>query len=270
MLRTVNRWKDQLTELESLVIETRSKLEKGEGVLRFHRPFVMASDIAGQYFCEKKVEMRYLHGEIETARKTLGTEAHEKLLEGTIKIKREELWRTIYGKEPVLVSEMLLISKYRNLILVGRPDAVFFYQGHPLFIFEYKFSKSRRPFRDHHVQAKTYGILLRNMGFNTDRLMYVIVMAEPKAKNSERLRNSVIETTVKNGQNEGIIDTENAKIYVNKFDYNDAERDLEWALGFWIMQRDAIPTRNQNKCRSCEYGRICVRDPLVERPSHQT
>lgn len=42
-------------------------------VLRFNRSTICASDIAGQYYCEKKVEMEYIHGKIETKAKTIGS-----------------------------------------------------------------------------------------------------------------------------------------------------------------------------------------------------
>jgi len=51
--------------------------------------------------------------------------------------------------------------------------------------------------------------------------------------------------------------TENARIYLNKFNQTEAEKDLDWAIEFWKKQREAIPTRNPNKCRSCEYKMEC-------------
>jgi len=41
---------------------------------------IVASGIAGQFFCEKKVEMWYLHGEVESEAKNMDTEAHPELL----------------------------------------------------------------------------------------------------------------------------------------------------------------------------------------------
>jgi len=256
----MSRWEHQLKEYNSLLEQLVQKLERGEGELKFNRPFIMASDIADQYFCEKKVEMRYLHGEIETERKTLGTEAHEKLLEGSVKIKREELWKKIYKGKPVLTPEMLLIAKYKDLVMAGRPDVILFVRGYPLILLEYKFSKNRIPFRDQHVQARTYGILLRNMGFDTNQLLYAIVMVEPEARDDEELKERVINAVIKvikNGPKEAVLTVENARIYVNKFDHTEAEQDLDWAVEFWTKQRETIPTRNLNKCRSCEYSSEC-------------
>ncbi len=68
----MSRWERQLEGYSSLVGRIVNKIKEEEGELRFNSPFVKASDIAGRYFCEKKVEMEHLHGEIETERKILG------------------------------------------------------------------------------------------------------------------------------------------------------------------------------------------------------
>jgi len=255
----MSKWEHQLQEYDSLIRQLVESSETGKAELKFNRPFIKASDIASQYFCEKKVEMEYIHGDIETEQKTLGTEAHEKMLEDSRKISRKEFWKKIYEEKLFFAQEMFLLSKYNDLILAGQPDLILFIHGLPLIIFEYKFSKSRRPFRDHHVQARTYGILLRNMGFDTSRLIYAIVMVDPMAKDAIKLRKQVVSAVVKNGRKEAILNVENARIYVNKFDQNEAEQDLDWAIEFWKKQREAIPTRNPNKCRSCEYNEKCGR-----------
>lgn len=70
--------------------------------------------------------MEFLHGDIDTERKTLGSEAHEKLLEGTTRVKRRDLWRKIHGKKRVIAREMLLIAEYNDVILAGLPDSILF------------------------------------------------------------------------------------------------------------------------------------------------
>jgi len=253
----MRKMQNQLEKFHSLVEQLVQKIRKEEGELRFGRPFIKASEIATQYFCEKKVEMQHLHGEIETERKILGTEAHEKLLEGTIKIKRRDLWKKIYGEKPILAPEMLLLAKYKDVVLAGQPDCVLFMRGFPLYVLEYKFSRSRIPFRDYHVQARTYGILLRNMGFDTSRLFYVIVIVNPEARNDRRLREKVIDAVTKDRPKDTVLTIENAQIYLKKFNQTEAEQDLDWAIEFWKKQREAIPTRNLNKCKSCEYNAEC-------------
>ena len=151
-MNNMRKWEHQLKVYYSLVEELVEKRKKGENNLRFDKSFILASDIAEQYFCEKKVEMQYLYGDVETEEKSIGTEAHEKLLEGSVKIKRQELWKKIYGKKLTFALEMLLLAKYKDVVLVGRPDSVLFQQGYPIIVFEYKFSKSGTAYRTHHVE----------------------------------------------------------------------------------------------------------------------
>jgi CRISPR/Cas system-associated exonuclease Cas4 (RecB family) len=249
-------WKGQLERFDSL-LKGLSQKQKEKGELRFNRSFVIASDVAGQYYCEKKVEMQYIHGKIETEVKNIGTLAHEKLTEDSVKVKREELWQKIYGVEPVFALEMFLLANYDGVLLAGKPDSVLFAGGFPLVVFEYKFSRSSVAYPSYHVQAQTYGILLENMGFDTSRLFYAIVVADPKTKGSRKLRQNVVNTIIKNGPREAVYSIFDAKIYCIKFNRVNAEKDLAWALQFWSKNREAQPTSNKNKCARCEYQAKC-------------
>ena len=251
--KNTSKWEHQFKEYYSSLKQAR----KGEAKLRFNRPFIRVSDIALQYFCEKKIQMMYLHGDVETETKILGAEGHKRLLQDSTEIKMKTLWKEIYGKKPVLALEMLLLAKYQDVILVGRPDSILFVSGVPKIIFEYKFTKGESPFRTYHVQAQTYGILLRNMGFDTEKLLYAIVLTDPKAKDDKELGTRVYEATMKNGLEGAVLSVKNARIYVNKFDASKAERDLGWALKFWKNRRNASQTVNSNKCKSCEYTTLC-------------
>jgi hypothetical protein len=253
----MRKWDHKLASFDSLAKEIAEKQKRSEGNLRFNRSFIPASDIAEQYFCEKKVEMDYLHGDVETEEKSIGTEGHEKLLEGSVEIKRQELWKKIYGKEPTFALEMLLLAKYKDIALAGRLDSVIFQNGYPMTLFEYKFSKSRIAYKTHHVQARTYGILLRNMGFDTSRLFYAIVIADPEARHDKGLRKKVVQAAYKNGPKEAELNIQNIVIYLQKFNEEEAERDLDWAIGFWKNTREAIMTSNPNKCKNCEHKVEC-------------
>jgi hypothetical protein len=253
----MSRWKRKLASFDSLAEEIAEKQKRGEGNLRFNRSFIPASDIAQQYFCEKKVEMNYLHGDVETEEKSIGTEGHEKLLEGSMEIKRQELWKKIHEKEPTFALEMHLLAKYKDVALAGRLDSVIFQNGYPMILFEYKFSKSRIAYKTHHVQAKTYGILLRNMGFDTSRLFYAIVIADPEARYDKALRKKVVQAVDMNGPKEAELNIQNTVIYLQKFNEEEAERDIDWAIEFWKNTREAIITSNPNKCKNCEHKVEC-------------
>src|SRR4030067_1948675 len=98
----MTEWKAQ-HEKFCCLLEDLSQNRGQESRLRFGRYVIVASDIAAQFYCEKKVEMEYLHGEVETEAKAIGTEAHEKLTEDSVKVKREQLWRGMIGGKRDLV-----------------------------------------------------------------------------------------------------------------------------------------------------------------------
>lgn len=262
----MNDWKQQLRKYNSIKEELAHSLEKRKGKLRFDRSFIVVSDVAEQYYCEKKVEMQYLHGEVETEAKLLGALAHEKLREKSIKIDVKNLWKEIFGIKPIIAQELPLFAKYKDLILAGSPDSVLFYRGLPWIVFEFKFSSLGRPFNSHHVQVATYCILLKEMGFNTDNLYYAIIIANPKAKDDKEFKKKVVNMTLEKGLENPVLVIENARIYLYKFNPTKAEQDLDWAKEFWEKKREAVPTKNLNKCKSCEYNKECEKALLVSNP----
>jgi len=253
----MTKWKTQLENFDSMLRELCRKRQEGEGKLRFDRSAVSVSDIAEQYYCEKKLEMEYLHGEIETEAKTIGSEAHEKLIEKAVEIKRAALWKKIYGKEPVLAVEMFIIGKYKDVFLAGQPDAVMFYKGRPVVVFEFKFSRSGIAYPSNHVQAQTYGLILENMGFDTTRLFYAIVVADPKTKGDLELQRKAIDAIFNKGFQESILSIDDTVIHFCKFHLFEAQKSLQWAIDFWKQKRAATPTINPNKCSKCEYQNQC-------------
>lgn len=240
-----------------LLDEVAENAENKRSNLRFNQPAAVASDIAQQYFCEKKVELSYVLGEVETEAKRLGTEAHQTLLQGSEKVQTEELWEKIFSAKPVAALEWLLAAKYGNVTLAGKPDCIIFRKGKPLIILEYKFSGRLMAFRGHHVQARTYGLLLNRMGFDTGRLLYAVVVVNPRVEDIDDLKKEIVKR-IMNEPREGVLKLEGACAYVNRFELGEAERDLDWALSFWTKRREAVPTRNPNKCRSCEYAQKCA------------
>jgi len=249
----MSEWQSQLEKYIGFLEDTK----KGEAKLRFQRSFIRVSDIATQYFCERKVEMAYTHGNIETEAKILGVKGHDRLVQDSVKIKIHDLWKEIYGKRPVLIQEMLILAKFKRAILVGRPDSVLFENGIPNIIFEYKFTKATRPFRNQSVQAHTYGVILRRMGFNTKNLELALVLASPKSKNDKELNMKVYKSIVNKGLKETSILSEDFRVYVEKFDSRRAESDIDWAIKFWMGERDALKNASPNKCKNCEYNKLC-------------
>ncbi len=252
-------WKNRFNNFECLLKELQQEKAKPKARLRFNKAAVTASDIASQYFCEKKLEMEHLYGKIITPAKTLGSQNHERLLEKAEEIEQEDLWQEIHEPKPVFALEWYLIAKFRNTFLVGKPDSVLFQNGSPQIVFEYKFSRTGVAYPAYHVQARTYGMLLANLGFETNDLHYAIVVANPELKGHSTLQDEAVNAIGENGLQETMLQIQNANVYLQKFNLEMAERNLEWALQYWEFAREAQPADNSNKCLSCEYRTKCKR-----------
>jgi len=253
-------WKKKYEENISLWKE----LEKKESSLRFQRNYRNVNEIADQFYCEEKLKMMYIHGEIKTVEKGIGREAHERLIEGTLKIGEREVWKGFLTKDSYGLAEMLFLAKYKNIFIKGRPDIVFFKKGIPMLIFEFKFSNYWKVFPSYHIQAQTYGILFREMGFKTTELYYVIIIAPLNIRNDSEVKsiihfkilNSFLEEFLLNKEKNAYI-IDNFKLYFYKFNPTKAEQRLDWALEFWKNEREATTTDNLNRCKNCEYNVNC-------------
>lgn len=252
-------WKNSLKNFQSLITELAEKVEKGKGNLRFGLPAVAVSSIANQYYCEKKVELTQRYGRKETTEMKLGNEAHEKLLADTVKTRREKVWKQIASGLPTMAREMPLLGKYRGIILMGLPDGIFFVNGAPELLLEHKFTKSCRPWREYHIQARVYCLLLYLIGFNIDKLKYALILAPPECRGKRELKEIVKKILACQGKDliQEEVAGEVVKVYVTDFEIDQTRQDLDWALGFWKKEREAMPTRKEGKCATCEFKQTC-------------
>ena len=257
---TKQKWAVQFEEFNKLMDEVNQKQVSSDNALRFNRRFLIASDIASQHYCEKKIEMQYMYGKIETEAKATGTQAHEKLTEDGVKIKRVDLLKKIYGKKPTIARRMFLVAKYKGIIIAGIPDSVLFNNGYPIIIYEYKFSRSGVAYPSYYAQVNTYGMLLENMGFDTSQLHYAIVVADPQTRGDRSLRLEVMMKTqdvIRQNTMQWLIGAKNARIFMGRFSKPQAEKTLDWAIEFWTKTREPQTSDNPNKCTKCEYQTQC-------------
>ena len=70
-------WKRQYKNQVSL----SKKIRKKKGRLRFNLSYLRVSDIASQFYDEKKLETEYLQGKEQTEELKIGKDGHEKLIE---------------------------------------------------------------------------------------------------------------------------------------------------------------------------------------------
>lgn len=249
-------WNESLDRLRALIQEIVSMLE---GSLRFRARFVSASELAGQYYCEKKVELTRLHGEEGSPEMLFGRQAHVELLSDTVRTTREELWRRIFAGEPVAVRELLLAAKHREVPLVGVTDLVVFARGLPVALFEHKFSRAGLPFNDYHVQAQVYCYMLQKLGFDISLLKYILVMVPPECRGREELVR-IPKLVLQNLDQTFLtmdVPPHKVRMYIYPYAEDKLLRDLEWALDYWKEGRDAKPTTKAAKCRVCAFRTTC-------------
>lgn len=244
-------------------LELRSQLQETPEVLRFNKRAVGPSEIGSQYYCEKKVELAYLYGTEETQEMVLGTEGHEKAVEDFVKVTLEEIWEHISKKGWQWIAETPFIAKYNNVFIIGKPDQILFINSKPQLLFEFKFSKYTATFPSQHVQAEAYGLELRECGFDTSSLFYVIIVIPHELKNSTLLKSlpkRIAEEFFRKElftQNSSELQLDTINAYIQEFDLQQAEKDLSHALDYWLRIREAEGSDNPNKCRSCELIEHC-------------
>lgn len=258
-------WKDMYAKQ----IDLFQQIVANPNPYRFDKKCINVSDVASQYYCEKEVELKYLHGEVETEEKLFGRDAHEKLIEHFKKTSSKKGWKRIFSSRPYIVPEALFLAKYNDLFFAFIPDRIIFEKGIPRLLIEFKFSKRQIPFKTYHVQLQVEALLLKEIGFNTDELYYSIIIAPQDPKGGSffhpEVRSffqnkivSLIYHKLKNNQKTDFhFNFRDLNTYTYPFNYPEAEENLKWAMGFWTEERKAVATKNPNKCRSCEYRNSC-------------
>jgi len=221
---------------------------------------VPTSRIAGQYYCEQKVEMDYLHGEIKTEAKTEGEKLHEQMIRMR-KTTVDNLIKHI-KKRKIQVATFPIIAKFSELVIVGMPDAIVFLKRTPSYLIELKTTKgdTSRLWKDQLVQVGTYALILEEMGFDCSKLKLVVIRTRRQEGLSAQYKQDLLRTSITGLLKEGE-KTPASRLgsTTHIIDYNKENviADLRWAEAYWLSQREPIPTRNVAKCRSCEFNDIC-------------
>jgi len=223
---------------------------------------VPTSGIAGQYYCEQKVEMEYVHGDIETEAKLEGEMLHEKL----IRMSKTTLDDIISGikKRKILVARFPIFAKFSGLILSGIPDAMVFIRGLPAYLIELKTTKgdTSRLWKDHLVQVRVYGLILEEIGFDCSRLKLVVVRIQRQGNIPENYKESFLRAVISellHSEQTFATKTEKSTTHLVNYTRQDAITEVNWAEAYWLSKREPIPTRNAAKCRACEFGQMCPR-----------
>ena len=165
------------------------EIKNNKASLRFGKNYIKNSEISGQIFCERQVELKYILGEVETEQLIVGGESHEEVAKDSEKISPREGWEKIFTSPYFWVLESLFFANYKDVHFAFKPDRVLFEKGVPKLLIEFKFSKyyNREPFRSQEVQLLSEGLFLNELGFNTDSLLYAVIIAPLKIEKNIRL-----------------------------------------------------------------------------------
>ncbi|MGC9146111.1 MAG: hypothetical protein ACP5GS_08415 [Nitrososphaeria archaeon] len=90
---------------------------------RHNLPFVKVSDITGQFYCEQKVELSYVLGDIQTESKQLGDTIHSEVLAMQPTTKNKLISDIKSGKS--VIASFLLFGQISGVNIAGVPDAVY-------------------------------------------------------------------------------------------------------------------------------------------------
>ncbi len=243
-------WKDSL----------REGIPEGVGAYRHDLPFVGASTVAQQFYCEAKVENEYTLGEVPTEGKAIGADLHDEIF-AMEEVEQEDLIRHI-EESPSLTASFGLYAQIGDLRVAGLPDAVIFENGRPRWVVELKTTRGdpSRLWRDQAVQVKIYGMLLERMGFDCSGLTLALVRMRQEALTPSERESLLIlvkgalaeEATAPLEARYGL------KFFLLPHVRSEAEEAVTWAQDYWLKRREAVPTKVEGKCRSCEFNNVCA------------
>jgi hypothetical protein len=233
---------------------------KGDGPLRFGHSLIRISDIASQYYCEKKLELRQEHPLPPTQRMIDGEAGHEAVTSLAEPLTREEaIEAAIEEREkPICLYEFNIGWRYKDIPIIGKVDEAWFQRGTVDLVVERKFSDSLKVYNPYHIQAQLYCLGLGGMGFNNSNTKYRIMVFRRSCYECDKLIDSSC-PIFELGRTQFQCDSGVVRAYLYAFDESKIIKDLDWALEYWLCHREAIPSQNKAKCKSCEYSQICKR-----------
>jgi hypothetical protein len=243
-------WKDSLKE----------DAPGGDAVYRYDVRFVGASTVAQQFYCEAKVENEYRLGEVPTEDKSIGTGLHDEIF-AMESVKREDLIRHIEGS-PSLTASFGLRAQVGDLSVAGVPDAVIFEGGRPKWVVELKTTRGdpSKLWPDQAIQVKIYGPMLERMGFDCSSLSLVLVRMKQKGLTSPEKEQLLvlIKTALERGKTTQLEAKHEMNFFLLPYVSSEPEAAIVWAQDYWLKKREAIPTKVEGKCRSCEFNAVCA------------
>jgi hypothetical protein len=233
----------------------------GEKNLRHDTSFVAVSTIAGQFYCEYKVENELAFGEVPTKAKEQGTTLHDELIPQRA-ITGSQFAELVSRKE-ASYAVLRVWGTVGGLRMVGMPDHIVWSEGRPLWLVELKTTRGDPTslWPDQVTQIRIYGLLLDLMGFDCSRLRLALVRLRTGELTDEE-RGLWIERVSTHLESGGLPDLEakyrNAmRVHLLVHDKVAAETSIMEKRGYWLGEREPTSSTSVGKCKACEYSSVC-------------
>lgn len=251
--------------------------------LRHGLPGVGVSTLAGQWYCELKVDLKYRHPEISVVSPALerGTAGHGAISAGAVPMTHAELEEQVLRGQEIYLQESRFSAPIYDATVIGIPDLIHLKGRDARLVLEFKFSKRADLFIDRFIQAQAYALLLEGSGYRTDRTVCVVgVLPSPEDREPS---DSKMEHLKKGGVLPRILDRcaelsgrldrsprhvfslrsteETGTLHAFRFEPRTARLHLRWALDYWQGRREAVATTHASKCRVCPFNaaRVCAK-----------
>jgi PD-(D/E)XK nuclease superfamily protein len=236
-------------------------LARGKRNLRHGVSSVGVSTLAGQFYCEYKVENEFAFGEVPTEAKEQGTGLHDELIPQEA-ITEEQFAKLVSRKQPSY-AVLRVWGTVGGLRIVGMPDHIVWSEGKPLWLVELKTTKGdpTSVWPDQMNQIRIYGLLMDLMGFDCSRLRLALVRLRVGELTDED-RGLWIERVSTHLESGKLAELEakyrNAmKVHLLAHDKTEAETSIMEKRGYWLGEREATSSTGAGKCKACEYNSVC-------------
>jgi len=247
-------WEDLWRREEAFMASAKPEFRHGES-------FIGVSDIAGQFYCEYKVENEFALGEVPTEAKEEGTVLHDELIPG-VEVTADDFVRLVSGEKPSY-AVLRVWGLVGGLHVIGVPDHIVWSRGRPLWLVELKTTKGDPGilWDDQMIQARIYGLLLELMGFDCSKLKLAVVRVMSHGLSEDDRRQwtfRVSEALLKGTTSElesaygGLM-----KAHIVTHDMTAAVASVSAKTGYWMGQREPTSSQSIGKCRACEYNSTC-------------
>ncbi len=233
----------------------------GKPEFRHDTAFVAVSAIAGQFYCEYKVENEFAFGEIPTEAKDTGTDLHDELIP-QVEITRKQFAKLVGRKQPSY-AVLRVWGTVADLRILGMPDHIVWSEGKPLWLVELKTTRGDPSalWPDQMNQIRIYGLLLEQMGFDCSRLRLALVRLKTGELSDEERRVWVerVSTSLEAGK---LAELEAKyrkamKVHLLTHDKALAEACILEKRGYWLGEREPTSSTSVGKCKACEYNSVC-------------